>query len=132
MTTLAEGGPAVNQAYHVEAWREFYVMLGGSLAALTGLLFRRDFSAHLVNSRRSRTGASEPLAIRFRSSGCYSSQHWSWCLSPIQWLGIELMVFNFFMLNFIIVEILILYGEKQMPNCLPILYDRRRSGMDNS
>jgi hypothetical protein len=29
----------MNQAYHIEAWREFYVMLGGSLAALTGLLF---------------------------------------------------------------------------------------------
>jgi hypothetical protein len=29
----------MDHAYNPEAWKEFYIMLGGSIAALTGLLF---------------------------------------------------------------------------------------------
>jgi len=100
----------VNQAYHVEAWREFYVMLGGSLAALTGLLFVAT-SLHIGELAKVPHWRIRAFSNTFSLVGLLLQSALVLVPQPNIWLGIELMAFNFFMLNFIIVRLYLVWRK---------------------
>jgi len=105
-----QGGAAVNQAYHVEAWREFYVMLGGSLAALTGLLFVAT-SLHIGELAKVPHWRIRAFSNTFSLVGLLLQSALVLVPQSNTWLGIELMAFNFFMLNFIIVRLYLVWKK---------------------
>jgi hypothetical protein len=94
----------MNQAYHAEAWREFYVMLGGSLAALTGLLFVAT-SLHIREIAKVPHWRIRAFSNTFALIGLLIQSALILVPQPITWLGIELIAFNFFLLNFIVVRL---------------------------
>jgi len=108
----------MNQAYHVEGWREFYVMLGGSLAALTGLLFVAT-SLHIGELAKVAHWRIRAFSNTFSLVGLLLQSALVLVPQSNRWLGIELTAFNFFMLNFIIVRLYLVW-RKADANLPPI------------
>lgn len=92
-------------AYHPEAWHELYVMLGGAIAALTGLLFVAT-SLHVEKitktphwGRRAFTNTFSLIGILFECALVLVPQ------SPV-WLGYELIALNLFLLLFLMTPLI--------------------------
>jgi hypothetical protein len=83
-------------AYHPEAWKDFYVMLGGSTAALTGLLFVA-FSLHLAEIARTPHFRVRAFGNTFELVGQVVNSALVLTPQPVMWLGIELTLFNTFL-----------------------------------
>lgn len=92
----------MDSAYHPEAWHDFYVMVGGSVAALTGLLFVA-FSLHPAeigkqpHFRVRAFGNTFELVAQVISSALVITPQ------PVMWLGAELALFNTFL--FFIIQV---------------------------
>lgn len=92
----------MDSAYHPEAWKDFYVMLGGSLAALTGLLFVAT-SLHISEIGKTPHFRVRAFGNTFELVGQLINSALILTPQPLMWLGIELTVFNVFL--FFIVQV---------------------------
>jgi hypothetical protein len=92
----------MDTAYHPEAWKEFYVMLGGSIAALTGLLFVAT-SLHIAEIGKTPHFRTRAFGNTFELVGQLINSALVLTPQPVMWLGIELALFNMFL--FFIVQV---------------------------
>jgi hypothetical protein len=92
----------MDSAYHPEAWREFYVMLGGSIAALTGLLFVAT-SLHIAEIGKTPHFRTRAFGNTFELVGQLINSALVLTPQPVMWLGIELALFSTFL--FFIVQV---------------------------
>ncbi len=83
-------------AYQPEAWKDFYVMLGGSIAALTGLLFVAT-SLHVAEIGRTPHFRVRAFGNTFTLVGHLINSAVVLTPQPVSWLGIELALFNTFL-----------------------------------
>ena len=97
-------------AYHPEGWREFYVMLGGSLAALTGLLFVAT-SIHIDEIAKVPHWRIRAFSNTFALIGLLIQSAMILAPQPTVWLGVELLAFNLFMFCFIIIRLLVVWSK---------------------
>lgn len=93
------------EAYKPEAWHELYVMLGGAIAALTGLLFVAT-SLHVEKiaqtphwARRAFVNTSSLIAVLIECILLLAPQ-------PPAWLGIELIGLSLSMLVFFMLPLI--------------------------
>jgi hypothetical protein len=86
----------MESAYHPEKWNEFYLMVGGSLAALTGLLFVAT-SLHLAEISKTPHFRVRAFGNTFELVGQFINSALVLTPQPLMWLGIELAVFNVFL-----------------------------------
>src|SRR5947209_18290037 len=86
----------MHAAYHPEAWKEFYVMLGGSIAALTGLLFVAT-SLHVAEIGKTAHFRVRVFGNTFALVGHLINSGLVLTPQPVTWLGIELTLFNVFL-----------------------------------
>jgi hypothetical protein len=93
---------SLHSAFHPEAWRDLYVMLGGSIAALTGLLFVA-FSLHLAEIRKTPHFRVRAFGNTFELVGQLVNCALVLAPQPVMWLGIELLLFNTFL--FFVVQV---------------------------
>jgi hypothetical protein len=84
-------------AFQPEAWKDFYVMLGGSIAALTGLLFVAT-SLHVAEIGKTPHFRVRAFGNTFALVGHLINSALVLAPQPVTWLGIELAVFNIFLL----------------------------------
>jgi hypothetical protein len=87
---------SIHSAYDPEAWKDFYLMLGGSIAALTGLLFVA-FSLHLAEISKTPHFRVRAFGNTFELVGQLINSALLLTPQPVMWLGIELMAFNTFL-----------------------------------
>jgi hypothetical protein len=80
---LARAGASVP-----EVWKDFYLMLGGSIAALTGLLFVAT-SLHVVEIGDGLTSKSAHSATHSNRWGSLSIVRWCWYRGPQCGLGLN-------------------------------------------
>jgi hypothetical protein len=92
----------MDSAYHPEAWREFYVMLGGSVAALMGLLFVAT-SLHIAEIGKTPHFQTRAFGNTFELVGQLINSALVLTPQPVMWLGIELALFNTFL--FFIIQV---------------------------
>src|SRR5436190_13261108 len=92
----------MESAYEPEAWKEFYVMVGGSVAALTGLLFVAT-SLHLAEIGKTSHFRVRAFGNTFELVGQFINSALVLTPQPLMWLGIELTVFNLFL--FFIIQV---------------------------
>ena len=84
-------------AYHPESWHELYVMLGGALAALTGLLFVAT-SIHVEKIANTPHWARRAFTNMFSLIGVLIETGLVLIPQPADWLGYELIVLNILLL----------------------------------
>jgi hypothetical protein len=92
-------------AYHPEAWHELYVMLGGVLAALTGLLFVAT-SLHVEKIAKTPHWARRIFANTFSLIGALIESLLVLVPQPPEWLGYELIATNLFFLAFLMLPLI--------------------------
>jgi modulator of FtsH protease len=92
-------------AYHPEAWRELYVMLGGAIAALTGLLFVAT-SLHVEKIAKTPHWQKRIFANTFSLIGVLIECGLILIPQPVDWLGYELIVLNMFLLVFLMIPLI--------------------------
>ncbi len=92
-------------AYHPEAWHELYVMLGGAVAALTGLLFVAT-SLHVEKINQTPHWKRRVFANTFSLIAVLIECILLLAAQPTNWLGVELIVLNLFMLVFFMVPLI--------------------------
>jgi hypothetical protein len=92
----------MDAAYHPEAWNELYVMLGGSIAALTGLLFVAT-SLHVAEIGKTPHFRVRVFGNTFTLVGHLINSALVLTPQPVVWLGIELTLFNIFL--FFVVQV---------------------------
>jgi hypothetical protein len=92
----------MENAYQPEAWKEFYVMLGGSVAALTGLLFVAT-SLHIAEIGKTPHFKTRAFGNTFELVGQLIISALVLTPQPVIWLGIELVLFNTFL--FLIIQV---------------------------
>jgi hypothetical protein len=85
-------------------------MLGGSLAALTGLLFVAT-SIHINEIAKVPHWRIRAFSNTFALIGLLIQSALILIPQPITWLGLELFVFNLFMFAFIIIRLLIVWSK---------------------
>src|SRR3979409_840513 len=83
-------------AYHPEAWKDLYVMLGGSIAALTGLLFVAA-ALHIAEIGKTPHFRTRAFGNTFELVGQLINSALVLTPQPVVWLGIELALFNTFL-----------------------------------
>jgi hypothetical protein len=93
---------SMHGAYRPEAWSDFYVMLGGSVAALTGLLFVAT-SLHIAEIGRTPHFRVRAFGNTFESVGLLINAALVLMPQPVMWLGVELTLFNTFL--FLIIQV---------------------------
>jgi hypothetical protein len=86
----------MDAAYHPEGWKDLYLMLGGSLAALTGLLFVAT-SLHVAEIGKTPHFRVRAFGNTFALVGHLINSALVLTPQPVTWLGIELAVFNTFL-----------------------------------
>ena len=91
-------------AYHAEGWRELYVMLGGSIAALTGLLFVAT-SLNVAKIGKVPHFRIRAFSNTFALVGQFINSALVLVPQPALWLGVELAAFSLFMMFFILVRL---------------------------
>jgi hypothetical protein len=92
----------MDTAYHPEAWKDLYVMLGGAIAALTGLLFVAT-SLHVAAIGKTPHFRIRAFGNTFTLVGHLINAALVLTPQPVSWLGIELAVFNTFL--FFVVQV---------------------------
>jgi hypothetical protein len=92
----------MNGAYQPEVWKDFYVMLGGSIAALTGLLFVAT-SLHIAEIGKTPHFRVRAFGNTFTLVGHLINSALVLTPQPASWLGVELALFN--ALLFFIVQV---------------------------
>ena len=97
-------------AYHAEAWRELYVMLGGSIAALTGLLFVAT-SINVAEIGKVPHFRIRAFSNTFALVGQFFISAFILVPQPVTWLGVELAAFSVFMLFFILVRLYLTWSR---------------------
>jgi len=97
-------------AYRPESWHDFYVMFGGSLAALTGLLFVAT-SMHIAEFSRVQHWRIRAFSNTFALIGQLIQSAIILIPQPIVWLGAELAALNLFMLFFISVRLYLVWRK---------------------
>ena len=102
----------MDAAYQPEAWKDFYVMLGGSLAALTGLLFVAT-SLHIAEIGKTPHFRTRAFANTFELVGQLINSALVLTPQPVMWLGIELALFGTFLFFLIPVRFHIAYARAQ-------------------
>ena len=101
-----------HSAYQPEAWKEFYVMLGGSVAALTGLLFVAT-SLHIAEIGKTPHFRTRAFGNTFELVGQLINSALVLTPQPVMWLGIELALFNTFLFFIIQVRFHIAWARAQ-------------------
>jgi hypothetical protein len=91
-----------HSAYQPEAWKEFYLMLGGSIAALTGLLFVAT-SLHVAEIGKTPHFRVRAFGNTFELVGQLINSAFVLAPQSVAWLGIELMLFNTFL--FLVIQV---------------------------
>jgi hypothetical protein len=92
----------MESAYHPEKWHDFYLMVGGSIAALTGLLFVAT-SLHLAEIGKTPHFRVRAFGNTFELVGQFINSALVLTPQPVMSLGIELALFNVFL--FFIVQV---------------------------
>jgi modulator of FtsH protease len=92
-------------AYHPEAWHEFYVMSGGAIAALTGLLFVAT-TLHVERIAKTRHWQKRIFANTFSLIGALIESGLILIPQPADWLGYELVALNLFLLAFLMIPLI--------------------------
>jgi hypothetical protein len=87
---------SMDSAYHAEAWKDYYLMFGGSAAALTGLLFVAT-SLHLAEISKTPHFRTRAFSNTFVLVGQFINSAMVLTPQPTIWLGIELALFNTFL-----------------------------------
>jgi hypothetical protein len=95
----------MTNAYHPEVWHELYVMLGGAIAALTGLLFVAT-SLHVEKIAKTPHWARRAFANTFSLIGVLIECVLILVPQPQVWLGYELIVLNLFLLFFLMAPLI--------------------------
>lgn len=83
----------MDNAYNPEAWKEFYIMLGGSIAALTGLLFVAT-SLHVDEIGKTPHFTVRAFGNTFELVGQLIASALVLVPQSVMWLGIELTLLN--------------------------------------
>jgi hypothetical protein len=108
------GGKQMDAAYHPEAWKDLYVMLGGSLAALTGLLFVAT-SLHIAEIAKTPHFRTRAFGNTFELVGQLINTALVLTPQPVGWLGIELALFSTFLFFIVQVRFHIVWARAQAP-----------------
>jgi modulator of FtsH protease len=108
----------MTEAYRPEAWHELYVMLGGAIAALTGLLFVAT-SLHVEKIAQTPHWAKRAFTNTFALIGVLIECILILSPQPPLWLGVELIALNLFLLAFLMLP-LICSWLKNVPGLPPI------------
>lgn len=111
-------------AYETEAWREVYLMLGGAVAALAGLLFVA-ISIKIDVIRELPQWRTRAFGNTFAFVGLLIEATLVMLPQESSWLGAELILVNLFLLFFVPVRALVDLRRQGMPS--PML--RLASGM---
>jgi len=96
----------MTNAYHPEAWRELFVMLGGSVAALTGLLFVAT-SIHIGYFKKAPHWELRAFVNTFVLIGLLIEASLVLAPQPRVALGAELIAVNLFLLVFLPVRLFV-------------------------
>src|SRR3954453_14969856 len=92
----------MDSAYQPEAWKDFYVMIGGSIAALSGLLFVAT-SLHIAEIGKTPHFRVRAFGNTFLLVGQLINSALVLTPQPLMWLGVELALFNLFM--FVLIQV---------------------------
>ena len=102
----------MDSAYHPEAWKEFYIMLGGSIAALTGLLFVAT-SLHVAEIAKTPHFKVRAFGNTFALVGQIIASALVLVPQSVMWLGIELTALNTLLFLLIQVRFQITWARAQ-------------------
>ena len=92
-------------AYHPEAWHELFAVLGGAIAALTGLLFVA-MSLHVEKIREAPHWGRRAHTNTFSLVGALIELMLILIPQPASWLGYELIALNLALLFFLMVPLI--------------------------
>jgi hypothetical protein len=101
-------------AYQPEGWKELYVMLGGSIAALTGLLFVAT-SLHVAEIGKTPHFRVRAFGNTFTLVGHLINTALVLTPQPVTWLGVELALFNIFLFAVVQVRFHIIWARAHAP-----------------
>jgi len=104
----------MESAYQPEAWKEFYVMIGGSIAVLTGLLFLAT-SLHIAEIGKTPHFRVRAFGNTFQLVGQLVNSSLVLTPQPLMWLGVELALFNTFLFFVIQVRFHLAWARAQAP-----------------
>ena len=104
----------MESAYQPEAWKEFYVMIGGSIAALTGLLFLAT-SLHIAEIGKTPHFRVRAFGNTFQLVGQLVNSSLVLTPQPLMWLGVELALFNTFLFFVIQVRFHLAWARAKAP-----------------
>src|SRR2546430_14325770 len=102
----------MDSAYQPEAWKDFYVMMGGSIAALTGLLFVAT-SLHVAEIGKTPHFRVRAFGNTFELVGQLINSALVLAPQPVIWLGIELALLNIFLFFIVQVRFQFIWAKAQ-------------------